>query len=157
MRSSCRARCLHLSSVDEMAAEFLWIAEADVVATIDMAGAIAALENGLRAEAGGSAQNLDKTHVAWTGGTLHAIGAGRRAQFTARVREELGLEVQEAASIEDAVREAPIVTTVTRATEPFLPATWVARGAHVNAVGAIVPAGAEVAADLVARCGRVVV
>jgi ornithine cyclodeaminase len=239
-----------------MPAEFLWITEADVVDAIDMAGAIAALENGLRAEASGSAQNLDKTHVAWKGGTLHAIGAvfpgegfagtktwahteggaspllvlfdsssgalkavieafalgqlrtgaasgvatrwlarpdadelaligtgkqalsqaaavaavrplrllrvfgrdaGRRAQFAARAREELGLEVRESASIEDAVRDAPIVTTVTRATEPFLQPAWVARGAHVNAVGAIVPAGAEVAADLVARCGRVVV
>ncbi|HEY3120659.1 MAG TPA: ornithine cyclodeaminase family protein, partial [Vicinamibacteria bacterium] len=58
-----------------MPAEFLWITEADVVDAIDMAGAIAALENGLRAEASGSAQNLDKTHVAWKGGTLHAIGA----------------------------------------------------------------------------------
>src|SRR5438034_784752 len=144
-----------------MSGEFLWITEADVVAAIDMAGAIAALENGLRAEARGTGHNLDKTHVAWKGGTLHAIGAVFPSEGFAGThtwaREELGLEVREAASIEDAVREAPIVTTVTRATEPFLPAAWVARSAHVNAVGAIVPAGAEVAADLVARCGRVVV
>src|SRR5437870_352759 len=58
-----------------MSGEFLWITEADVVAAIDMAGAIAALENGLRAEARGTGHNLDKTHVAWKGGTLHAIGA----------------------------------------------------------------------------------
>jgi alanine dehydrogenase len=236
--------------------EFLWIAEADVVAAIDMAGAIAALEDGLRAEASGSARNLEKTHVAWKGGTLHAIGAafaedgiagtktwahteggaspllvlfdsengalkavieafalgqlrtgaasgvatrwlappdaddlaligtgkqalsqvaavaavrplrrlrvfgrdpGRRAQFASRAREELGLEVRESVTLEDAVRDAPIITTVTRATEPFLKGDLVARGAHVNAVGAIVLTGAEVAADLVARCSRIVV
>jgi alanine dehydrogenase len=237
-------------------AEFLWIGEADVVAAIDMAGAIAALEKGLQAEARGTAQNMTKTHVAWSGGTLHAIGAvfnedgvagtktwahtaggaspllvlfdsgsgalkavieafalgqlrtgaasgvatrwlarpdadelaligtgkqalsqaaavaavrplrrmrvfgrdpGRRAQLAARAREELGLEVREASTVEEAVRDAPIVTTVTRATEPFLRAGMLARGAHVNAVGAITPAGAEVADDAIARCSRVVV
>jgi ornithine cyclodeaminase len=238
------------------AGEFLWITEADVVAAVDMAGAIAALERGLRAEARGAAQNLTKTHVGWKGGTLHAIGAvfnedgfagtktwahteggatpllvlfdsasgaltavveafalgqlrtgaasgvatrwlagpdadelaligtgkqalsqaaavaavrplrrvrvfgrdpGRRAQFAARAREELMLEVRESGTLEDAVRDAPIITTVTRATEPFLRAPTVARGAHINAVGAIVPAGAEVAGDVIERCGRVVV
>jgi ornithine cyclodeaminase len=32
----------------------------------------------------------------------------------------------------------------------------VARGAHINAVGAIVPTGAEVASDVLARCTRIV-
>jgi ornithine cyclodeaminase len=44
---------------------------------------------------------------------------------------------------------------VTRAREPFLVASMVARGAHINAVGAIVQAGAEVAPDVIARCTRI--
>jgi alanine dehydrogenase len=233
----------------------LWIPEAEVASLLDMTEAIEALEAGLLAEARGEAHNMTKTHVAWDGATLHAIGAAfpaaglagtktwahtpggatpllalfdsatgalraiieafalgqlrtgaasgvatrwlaaedadelaivgtgrqalaqvaavaavrrlkrvrvfgrdgrRRADFVRRVRDELGLPADEAESVEEAVRAAPVVTTVTRATEPFLFAEAVARGAHVNAVGAIVPKGAEVAADLVARCRRIV-
>lgn len=57
----------------------LWIAESDVVALLDMPGAIRALEAGLRSEARGAATNMTKTHVAWPSehgqSTLHAIGA----------------------------------------------------------------------------------
>ena len=238
----------------------LWITEADVVAVMDMADAIRALETGLRAEARGAAINMAKTHVEWSLGaahsTLHAIGAafvdqgfvgtktwahteggatpvlvlfdsrtgalkaileafalgqlrtgaasgvatavlaapgadelviigtgkqsiaqiaavaavrslkrvrvfgrdaGRRAQCAARVRDELGLDAREATTVADAVHDAPIVTLVTRARAPFLTASMVAPGAHINAVGAITPAGAEVAVDVLARCGQVVV
>ena len=53
----------------------LWISESEVVSMMDIGGAIAALERGLVAEAGGNAQNMIKTHVEWEGSTLHAIGA----------------------------------------------------------------------------------
>ncbi len=82
--------------------------------------------------------------------------AERRRRFAARVREELGLECVEAQSLAEAARDAPIVTTVTRARQAFLVSSMVARGAHVNAVGAIVPEGAEVAADVIARCDELV-
>ena len=36
---------------------------------------MAALEEGLQVEARGEATNMTKTHVAWSGGNLHAIGA----------------------------------------------------------------------------------
>jgi ornithine cyclodeaminase/alanine dehydrogenase-like protein (mu-crystallin family)/gentisate 1,2-dioxygenase len=55
--------------------EFLWISEADVVEMMDIGDAIRAVESGLAAEARGEASNMDKTHVSWDGGTLHAIGA----------------------------------------------------------------------------------
>ncbi len=83
--------------------------------------------------------------------------ADRRRRVATRIREELGLDVVEAATIADAVKGAPIVTAVTRAREPFLTAEMVGRGTHVNAVGAITPGGAEIARDLLARCTRVVV
>src|SRR5262249_28275605 len=61
----------------------------------------------------------------------------RRAKFVTRVKEEFGLEVLAAKSLAETVADAPIVTVVTRATEPILFATDVAKGAHINAVGAI--------------------
>jgi alanine dehydrogenase len=86
---------------------------------------------------------------------VHGRDSARRAQCAARVRDELGLEAVEAESVGDAVDGAPIVTTATRARAPFLTASMVARGAHINAIGAITPGGAEVAPDVVARCGTV--
>jgi len=235
--------------------EVLWIAEADVVALVDMSEAVQALEAGLRAEARGEALNMTKTHVAGDGATLHALGAvfptagfagtktwahtprgatpplllyhagtgelravveafalgqlrtgaasgvatrwlaaedadelaivgtgkqalaqvagvaavrrlrrvrvfgrdlERRTRFVESVRAELGLAAEARASVTEAVKDAPIVTTVTRATEPLLSSAMVGRGAHLNAVGAITPAGAEVESDLLTRCGRVV-
>jgi ornithine cyclodeaminase/alanine dehydrogenase-like protein (mu-crystallin family) len=61
-----------------MAGDFqpLWITEADVVAALDLRGAISALETGLRLEAAGEATSLEKTHAVWGDGhTLHALGA----------------------------------------------------------------------------------
>jgi len=82
---------------------------------------------------------------------------GRRAQFAARVEKEFEVEAVEARSVAEAVEGAQVVTVVTRATEPVLSAAMIARGAHVNAVGAIVPGRAEVACDVLERCDRVVV
>ena len=239
-----------------MPSQFLWLSEGEVVSLMDMGEAIAALETGLLAEAQGQAQNMVKTHVAWNGSTLHAIGAafpragfvgtktwahteggatplvilfdsqtgnlkavieafalgqlrtgaasgvatrclavrdagefaiigtgkqalaqvaavvavrpirsirvfgrhkGRRSNFVSRTRQEFNLEVVEAASIREAVQGAQIITTATRATEPFLTADMISRGAHINSIGAIVATRAEVAADVLARCEQVVV
>lgn len=82
---------------------------------------------------------------------------GNRARFAEQARIRWGMEVVEAPSVEEAVKDAPIVTTVTRATEPFLFADMLAAGTHVNAAGAIIPAFAEIAEDVLARCDRVVV
>lgn len=50
--------------------------------------------------------------------------------------------------MEEAVSGAPIVTTVCRANEPFLRADMLAPGAHVNAMGAILPMAAEIDATV---------
>ena len=239
-----------------MLSQFLWLSEGEVVSLMDMGEAIAALEKGLLAEAQGQAKNMVKTHVAWNGSTLHAIGAAfpragfvgtktwahteggatplvilfdsqtgnlkavieafalgqlrtgaasgvatrclavrdagefaiigtgkqalaqvaavvavrpirsirvfgrhkdRRSNFVSRTRQEFNLEVVEAASIREAVQGAQIITTATRATEPFLTADMISRGAHINSIGAIVATRAEVAEDVLARCDQVVV
>jgi alanine dehydrogenase len=80
----------------------------------------------------------------------------RRRLAVEAVRSGLGVDAVSVESVADAVRDVPIITAVTRAREPFLFADMVARGAHINAVGAIVPAGAEVAPDALRRCSRIV-
>jgi ornithine cyclodeaminase len=74
-----------------------------------------------------------------------------------RVRDELGLDAVVAASVEDATRDAPIVTLVTRAAEPFLRPEHLAAGAHLNAVGAILPSHAEFEPALLDEADLIVV
>jgi len=52
---------------------------------------------------------------------------------------------------EAAVRDADIICTVTAAAEPILMSTWVADGAHINAVGSSRAGPAEIDNALVAR------
>jgi ornithine cyclodeaminase len=80
----------------------------------------------------------------------------KRDAFVARVRQELDLRAEAAASVEAAVKDASIVTLVTRARSPFLSSAMVTRGAHINAVGAIAPERIEFSPELLERC-RVVV
>jgi ornithine cyclodeaminase len=82
---------------------------------------------------------------------------GRRARVVAWAGREFGVEAVAAGSIAEAVAGAPIITVVTRATEPILFAGMVSSGAHINAVGAITPERAEIARDTLERCDRVVV
>jgi alanine dehydrogenase len=81
----------------------------------------------------------------------------KRRAFVERARGQFDIEIVEAASVEAAVADAPIVTTVTRAKEAFLPASALAHGTHVNAVGAITEERIELADDVFARCTRAVV
>ena len=76
--------------------------------------------------------------------------------FVARVCKEFDLEAMPANSIAEALDGAGIVTVATRATEPIVSAGMVARGAHVNTIGAIVPSRAELSTDVLARAGRIV-
>jgi alanine dehydrogenase len=72
-------------------------------------------------------------------------------------RQRPDLEVIAAPSVSDAVEPADIVITVTRARAPFLTAAMLGPGVHINAVGAITPERAELAADVVARASAVAV
>ncbi len=75
----------------------------------------------------------------------------RRASFADRVRKEFQVEVTEASTVHEAVRSVPIITIVTRATEPVIFADMLTRGVHINAVGAITPERAEISQDVLAR------
>lgn len=83
--------------------------------------------------------------------------AASREQFIAKVRAEFDFEIIDAPSAAAAVKDAPIVTLVTRATAPIVDASMLARGAHINAVGAITPEREEFAQDVFARVSRIAV
>jgi alanine dehydrogenase len=80
-----------------------------------------------------------------------------REDFARRVREELDLGASAVDSVVAAVDGAELIALVTRAREPFLDSAMVARGAHINAVGAIVPERIEFVPALLDRCSMVAV
>lgn len=75
----------------------------------------------------------------------------RRKAMATRVEGELRIATVVSDSVAEAVDGAGVITTATRATEPFLAGSMVASGTHVNAIGAITPERAELFADLVDR------
>ncbi|MBM3487668.1 MAG: ornithine cyclodeaminase family protein [Alphaproteobacteria bacterium] len=88
---------------------------------------------------------------------VHSRRPEAREAFAEAVRKTLGLRVTACASVAEAVRDCPIVTLITNATEPFFTAAMAAKGAHINAMGAIVPARIEITQDIFPRCAVVAV
>lgn len=82
---------------------------------------------------------------------VHGRDKERRKAMAARVEADLLIEAVIADSVTEAVDGVGVITTATRATEPFLAGSMVAPGTHVNAIGAITPERAELFADLVDR------
>lgn len=82
---------------------------------------------------------------------VHSRDAGRRRAMVERIEAEMGLAAVDAATVAEAAEGAGVITTATRATEPFLAAAHVGAGTHVNAIGAITPERAELLPDLVER------
>jgi ornithine cyclodeaminase/alanine dehydrogenase-like protein (mu-crystallin family) len=83
--------------------------------------------------------------------------AERRREFVLKAKESFGFAVEESSSLEAAVDNSPLVTLVTRARAPFLHAQMLARGTHLNAVGAILPTNAEFTQDVFERASPIVV
>ncbi|WP_166741753.1 ornithine cyclodeaminase family protein [Cumulibacter soli] len=67
----------------------------------------------------------------------------RRAGFESRVRERIGAPITAVDSARAAVDGAQIVVLATDATEPVIDTSWLADGAHVNALGRKRPGAAE--------------
>ncbi len=62
----------------------------------------------------------------------------RLARFADEQSAKHGIEVEAAASAEDAVRGADIICTVSSAKEPILFGDWIEAGAHINTAGSSV-------------------
>ncbi len=87
---------------------------------------------------------------------VYSPTAEHRVAFAARIAERSGIETRPAGSVAEAVDQADVVVTVTRATEPFIGSSMLANRVHINAVGAITPERAELEPAVVARARRIV-
>ena len=84
--------------------------------------------------------------------------AENRRAFIAKLEKLFpAITLVDAASVEEAVKDAPIVTAVTRAREPFITARMLAEGVHFNAVGAITPEREEFTQDVFDRVDLIAV
>ena len=99
-----------------------------------------------------------RTHLA----AMRSVRTLRRVRVWSRTRanaerfareesERSGVAIEVSDGAADAVRDADIVCTTTAAREPVLRGEWLARGAHVNAVGACFSTSRELDSDAVRR------
>jgi len=80
-----------------------------------------------------------------------------RRVFAENVTERLGIPTRAVDTLEEAVTDTPIVTLITNSTEAFLTADMLAKGSHLNAMGAIVPSRVEFTDDVFARADLIAV
>src|SRR6185295_8017059 len=143
--------------------EPLAILDASAITAIRTAAASGAATDALaRADAGdlaliGSGAQA-RTHLE----AMRAVRRLRRVRVWSRTRANAerfardeaagaGLEIEVAASAEEALRGADLVCTTTAAKEPVVRGAWLSPGAHVNAVGACFAANRELDTDAVRR------
>jgi ornithine cyclodeaminase/alanine dehydrogenase-like protein (mu-crystallin family) len=67
----------------------------------------------------------------------------RAEAFAAALQPEMPTKIIVSPSVPDAVAGADIIVTATSSAEPVLRRDWIAAGAHINAVGACLPAARE--------------
>lgn len=98
-------------------------------------------------------RNIDEVRV-------YSPTPASREAFAARIQEafpECGLRATAVGSMAAACDGADVVTVATRASAPFVDAAMLARGAHLNAIGAIAPDREEFCQDVFDRADVVAV
>ena len=75
--------------------------------------------------------------------------AARAHEFAKRARSAHDIEVFVCETARDAVADAHVVCTITASRTPILEGKWLARGTHVNAVGASIPTARELDTEAV--------
>lgn len=112
------------------------------------AGDLALLGSGVQAsshlEAMAAVRPLRRVRV-WSRNLENALA------FAERESERRGLHVEVCAVASDAVKGADLICTTTAAREPVLHGAWLARGAHVNAVGACFASARELDGEAMRR------
>jgi ornithine cyclodeaminase len=84
---------------------------------------------------------------------------GRRPEAAEQFRRDMaaaGMPVSVAATAREAVEAAEIVITATTSTVPLVQAGWLARGAHVTAVGSDMPHKQELDPQILAKAAKYV-
>lgn len=87
---------------------------------------------------------------------VYSPTADHRRTFATKITERSGIPTHAADSVAEAVDQADVIVTVTRAVEPFIGTSMLAKRVHVNAVGAITPERAELQPAVVASARRIV-
>jgi ornithine cyclodeaminase len=80
----------------------------------------------------------------------------RARECAAEMADELGLQVEAVANIEDAVRGSNVILTVTVSREPLVQADWIEPGTHITAVGSDGPDKRELDVNILGRADLVV-
>jgi ornithine cyclodeaminase/alanine dehydrogenase-like protein (mu-crystallin family) len=80
-----------------------------------------------------------------------ARDAAKARSFASTEGAKHGVAIETAATVKDAVKDADIVCTVTKAREPILEGAWIAPGTHLNIVGSSIAAAAEIDTAAVVR------
>ena len=89
---------------------------------------------------------------------VFSLTRAKRTAFADKLRSTFpGIEISVANDAASATDGASIITLITRAREPVICSSMLARGAHVNAAGAITNERREFAQDLFPRAGLVAV
>ena len=86
------------------------------------------------------------SEVRFWGRSIH-----KAERLAAELLERTGLPARALAGVQEAVREADIICTVTAASDPVLLNDWVAPGTHINVVGSSYDGPREIDDALVAR------
>jgi alanine dehydrogenase len=76
------------------------------------------------------------------------LDSGRSTALARTVTEKFDVVVKIAASVQDAVTVADVLTTITPARQPMVQAQWVRPGTHINAIGADAAGKQELATAL---------
>ena len=69
---------------------------------------------------------------------------GRVKRLVEGAAVDVGFSVEAADSVEEAVRDADVVVTVTSSPHPVIQRRWIAPGTHLNAVGSSIPTAREI-------------
>jgi alanine dehydrogenase len=114
----------------------------------DDAGDLALLGSGVQAawhlRAMGAVRTLRSVRI-WSRSRETAV------RFAERETAQAGVPIEVCGTAQKAVQGADLICTTTAAREPVLEGTWIAAGAHVNAVGACVPTARELDTTAVRR------
>lgn len=81
--------------------------------------------------------------------SVYDISDEAAQRYAAEMTDKFGIPLKVTASVQEAVKDADIICTVTPSKEPYLKPEWIKEGAHINAVGTFTPATREVTSQLV--------
>lgn len=71
-------------------------------------------------------------------------------QLIREMKDQVPFPIESVSSNEEAVRNADLIVTATSAQEPVIKRTWIAEGAHINAIGTHSPKSREIDSETMA-------